>query len=90
MALKRRDHTVVKQISRRNRRLAIVELSGGYLGVGVDEGLLIDPTDALEIADVERVLGTAIARMLALELAMHLLLGLALLQRDDLMTPELA
>jgi hypothetical protein len=32
VVLEQRNHTVVKQISRRNRRLAIVELSGGYLG----------------------------------------------------------
>jgi hypothetical protein len=34
--------------------------------------------------DIERILGAAIARMLALELAMSLLLGLGLFQRDDL------
>jgi transposase len=44
--------------------------------MGIDERLLVDPADALQIADIERILGAAIARMLALELAMSLLLGL--------------
>ena len=39
IALEQRDHTIVEEISRRNRRLAIVELGAGNLGVGVDEGL---------------------------------------------------
>jgi hypothetical protein len=52
--------------------------------MGIDERLLVDPADALQIADIERILGAAIARMLALELAMRLLLGLGLFQRDDL------
>ena len=42
------------------------------------------PPDALQVADIEGVLRAAIARMLALELAMRLLLGLGLFQRDDL------
>ena len=42
------------------------------------------PLNALQIADFERVLGAAVARMLALELAMGFLLGLGLFQRDDL------
>src|SRR4029079_3291065 len=56
----------------------------GDLGVGVDEGLLIDPPDALQRADIERVLRAAIARALALELAVRFLVGLGFLERDDL------
>src|SRR5262249_55365971 len=46
--------------------------------------LLVDASNALQVADIERILGTAVARMLALELAVRLLLGLGLLQRNDL------
>src|SRR3974377_1255213 len=78
------QYSVIEQIRRRDRRLAIVQLGASDLGVGIDEGLLVDPTNALQIADIERILGAAIAWMLAVELAMGLLLGLGLLQRDDL------
>ena len=84
MAFEQRDHPIIEQISRRDRRLAIVELGTGDLGVGIDEGLLIDAPNSLQIADIEGILGAAIARMLALKLAMSLLLGLGLFQRDDL------
>ena len=46
--------------------------------------MLVNPPHALEIADIEGVLGAAVPRMLALELAVRLLLGLGLFQRDDL------
>ena len=61
-----------------------VQLGARDLAVGVDERLLVDAAHALHVTDVERVLGAAIARVLALELAMGLLLGLGLLQRDHL------
>ena len=38
-------HTVVEEIGRGERGLAIVELSEGDLGIGVDEGLLVDAPD---------------------------------------------
>jgi tetratricopeptide (TPR) repeat protein len=69
---------------RRDRRLSVVELGKAYLGVGVDEGLLVDASHALQIADIERILGAAVTWMLTLELAVRLLLGLGLFQRDDL------
>src|SRR6516225_6877614 len=84
VVLEYRQHSIIEQIGRRDRRLAIVKLGAGDLGVGVDEGLLIDAPDPLQVADIECVLGAAIARMLACKLAMGLLLGFGLLQRDDL------
>src|ERR1700750_1941548 len=84
MAVEERDHPVVEQIGSGDRSLAIVELGAGNLGVGIDEGLLVDAPNSLQIADIERILGVAIARMLALELAMRLLLSLGFFQRDDL------
>jgi hypothetical protein len=84
MALEQRQHAVIDEIGCRDRCLAIIELGTGDLAVGIDEGLLIDATNALEIANIERVLGTAVAGMLALELAMGFLFGFGLFQRDDL------
>ena len=53
------------------------QLGKAYLGVGVDEGLLVDASNTLQVADIERILGAAVTRMLALELAVRLLLGAA-------------
>src|SRR6266498_1310501 len=69
MAVEEWQDPVVQKIGRRDWRLAIIELGEGHLGVGVDEGLLVDPPHALQIADIERILAAAVARMLALELA---------------------
>ena len=43
-----RHHSVIEDFGRRNRGLAIIKLGKGDLGIGVDEGLLVDPPDALE------------------------------------------
>jgi hypothetical protein len=43
-----------EQIGRRNWRLAVVELGKAYLGIGVDEGLLVDASNTLQVADIER------------------------------------
>src|ERR1700731_477475 len=84
MTVEEGDHAVVQKIGRRDRRLAIIELGASNLGIGVDKGLLVDTPDPLQIANIERVLGAAVARMLALKFAMGLLLGLGLFQRDEL------
>jgi hypothetical protein len=76
--IEERHHTVVQQVGGGDRRLAVVELGKRHLGVGIDEALLIDPPDALQGADVECVLRPAVARALALELAMGLLILLGL------------
>lgn len=47
-------------------------------------GTWLDPTNALQIANIKHILGATITRMLALEVAIGLLLGLGLLQRDHL------
>jgi hypothetical protein len=69
MAIEEWHHTIVQDVGRRQRCLAVIELGEGDLGVGIDEGLLIDAAHALQIADIEGVLRTAIAGVLALELA---------------------
>jgi len=43
--IKERDHAVIEQIGRGDRRLAVIELGEGNLRVGIDEGLLGDCQD---------------------------------------------
>ena len=81
MLLEERQDPVIEHIRCRDRRLAIVELGEANLGIGVDEGLLVDAPHAFERADVEGVLRPAIARMLALELTVGLLVVLGLFKR---------
>ena len=78
------DDPVVEQVGGGQRGLAIIELGEADLGIGVDEGLLVDPTDAFERADIEGILGAAVAGALALELAVSLLVGLGFLQGGEL------
>ena len=47
-------------------------------------GLLVDASDALHVADIEGVLGPAIAGAFAFELAMRFLFALGFLQRGEL------
>src|SRR6266699_2212885 len=75
-----RHHPVVEDLGSSDRRLAIIKLGEGDLGVGVDDGLLVDPPDPLQRADIEGVPRAAVAGALALELAMSLFVGLGLLE----------
>src|SRR6516164_4020833 len=68
-----RQHPIVEDLGRGDRRLAVIEFGEGDLGIGIDEGLLIDPPDALQGTDIKCVLGSAIAGALAFELAMSAL-----------------
>ena len=49
MTVEERDHPIIEQIDCRDRHLAIVELGASDLGVGVDEGLLVNAANALQI-----------------------------------------
>ena len=84
MLLIERHHPVIEDLGGGDRRLAVIQLGEGDLGVGIDKGLLINPPDALQRSDLKGVLRAAIARALAFELAMRLLVGLRLLERGDL------
>jgi len=80
----KRHHPVVEDLGRGDRCLAIIELGKGDLGIGVDDGLLIDPADTLQSADIEGILGTAITRTFALEFAVRFFVGFGLLEGGDL------
>jgi hypothetical protein len=41
-----RQHPIVEDLGRGDRRFAVIEFGEGDLGIGIDEGLLIDPPDA--------------------------------------------
>ena len=47
VVVEERDHPIIEDVGRGQRRLACVELGKAHLGVGVDHRLLIDPPDAL-------------------------------------------
>ena len=68
MAIEEGNDSIVQEIGCRDRGLAVIELGAGDLGIGINEGLLIDASHSLQVADIEGVLRATIARMLALEL----------------------
>ena len=84
MLVIKRHHPVVEDFGRGDRGLTIIQLGKGNLGVGIDDGLLVDPPNPFQRADIEGVLRLAVARALALELALRFLVGLGLLERGDL------
>jgi hypothetical protein len=57
-----RHYPIVQEISRGDWRLAVVECGERHLRISVDEGLLVDPPDALQRANVEGVLRPAVTR----------------------------
>ena len=71
-ALEEGEHPVVQEVRGRDRCLSVLELGEAHLRVGIDEGLLVDPSHALQGAHVEGVLIPAAARVLALELTVGL------------------
>jgi hypothetical protein len=81
MLFEERQHPVVQNFRRGDRRLAVVEFGEHHFGVGIDEGLLINAANTFHVTDIESVLGTAIAGTFAFELAVDLLLGLGFLFR---------
>jgi hypothetical protein len=65
MLIEERDHRVIENVGRGQRRLAGVGLREAQLGVGVDYRLLADAADPFQGFDVESVLRQAVARVLA-------------------------
>ena len=69
---------VIEHVCGCNRRLGRVEFGTGHLGEGIDKGLLVDPANSFEGADIEGVLATQLPRMGGLDLtAGHIVLLLA-------------
>lgn len=79
MGLKERADLVIEQLGGCQRRLVVIELGQAHLGVGINEGLLVNPPDALQRADVERILGPTLAWTFTLELPRGFFLPLRLL-----------
>lgn len=52
------QHPIIEHIGRSDGVFGLIELGEGHPGIGVDKGLLINSTDALDIAYVVGVLGT--------------------------------
>jgi hypothetical protein len=50
------QYPIVQDISRSNSVFAGIELGKSHPAVGVDEGLLVDPTHSLDVANVVSVL----------------------------------
>jgi hypothetical protein len=86
--LVQRQHAVVEQVSRHDRRFRRVRLRLGHLAVGVDERLLVNSSNALERAHVERLLGTEVARLCRVDFTSGFVVLLFLLQRLDLRLGE--
>lgn len=82
--LEERQHSVIQQLGGSQRRFPVIQLGKSDFAVGIDEGLLIDPPDALERSDVEGVLRTTISGAFTLKLAMRFFVGLRLLQGHHL------
>jgi hypothetical protein len=45
----RRTRSVNQEIGRRDRRLVVIELGEAHLGIGIDEGLLLDSPDPFRL-----------------------------------------
>ncbi len=84
MFLIKGQHPIIEHIGCRDRRFGGVELGVGDLGIGVDIGLLIDPSDTLQGADVEGILRAQIAWVGGLNLAGGFIIQLFLLQSLNL------
>src|SRR6185369_401459 len=65
----KRQHAIIEEVRRRNRRLFGVQLGKRDFAVRVDERLLVDAADALEGADIEGVLRSTVAGTFAFEFA---------------------
>lgn len=78
--LEKGDYPIVEQVSGGQGILALIQLDLSHSSIGVKEGLLINPADALDGADLVGVLTAQIAWMLRLDLACHFALLFGFLQ----------
>ena len=64
----KRQETVIEKVCGSYGDLNHLKLGKSHAGVGIEGRLLIDPTVAFQIADIIRILGDEIARMLCFDL----------------------
>src|SRR3982750_715667 len=69
MIFKEWQDPVIKDVGGGNCMFGLIEFGEGYPAIGVDKSLLVDPADALDIADIIGILRTQVSRMLGLNLS---------------------
>ena len=79
MLLIKWQHSIIEQVSPCDWRLGGLELGVGYLAIGIDIGLLIDPPNIFDGANIKGILVTEIAGLGGF----HLTTGL--IQQSDIM-----
>jgi hypothetical protein len=70
VAVEERYHAIVEQVGGRQWRPTVIERCERHLRVGIDKGLLINATHAVEGAEVERILGAVVAGSFGFEFPM--------------------
>src|ERR1700759_1603732 len=60
---KERQNPVIEDVRRRNSMLSFIELGEGHPGIGIDEGLLVDPAHTFDIANIVGVLRSQVSGM---------------------------
>ena len=71
------QHTVIHHVGGYQRVLAVIKLGESHLGIRINEGLLIDTTNALDGPDVIGILGAQISRVRRVDLTMRFFLLVA-------------
>ena len=84
MFVEERQDFVVQNISRRESGLVRIEFSEANIGMSVDGRLLIDFANALDVADITRVLAEKKTRMRRLDLTVSFLFFFGLFQSLNL------
>ena len=72
------QYFVVKYVRRGNGSLGCIELAECYLAVSIYKGLLIETAHALEVADIEGVLGPQVTWMSSFNFTTSLIIMLFL------------
>ena len=85
MRIEEGDYAIVETVGSSDRSLGIIEFREADRRVSIDHGLLVDPSNAFEITNIESILRDKIPRMLSLDLV-GVILGftLCLLKSRDL------
>ena len=84
MLIEEWNYLVIEHIGCDQCIFTVIELGKCHLGISIDEGLLIDPADALQIPHVKGILCTKIARMFGFNLSFGFLRFFGFFQRLEL------